>query len=126
VKPHCVNECTEILSLAFGLSTNQALSTNSIRIDFGRDLPDDCLFVGEDLLDRCVADWERKAQLEEKQREKEDRAEEPYEKKAAKYLDAAGFRHTEPDLWKLREKRVKPEDAVEALSQARSPKEMRQ
>jgi hypothetical protein len=52
--------------------------------------------------------------------------EEAYEKKAAKYLDAASVRHTESDLWKLREKRVQPEDAVEALSQARSPKEMRQ
>lgn len=126
VRQHCVNECTAVLSFAFGLSIQESLTTEEIQFDFGHDIPDPCFVSTEDLVDRCVADWDRKAQQEEKKREAEDRAETTFDTKAGEVLKAAGISYTHAELWTLWKKGVKPEDAVEALNQARSSKELRQ
>jgi hypothetical protein len=125
VRHHCVNECTAILTLAFGLSTKQSLSTNEIRFDFGHDVPEECVNFKEDLVDRCVADWDRKAQQEDRKRESEDKAYAAFEAKAAQYLKAAGIKYTDSDLFRLWEKGVKPQDVVAAIDQARSSNETR-
>jgi hypothetical protein len=74
LKHHCVSECSAIFTFVFNLSTKEAVSTDAIQVELGREIPDECSNSSEDEVDRCVAGWDSKAQQEEKKREVEGKA----------------------------------------------------